>query len=98
MNITTAIRLETISEYYFSQKLREIDSLNQQGKNIINLGTVSPHLPPHPDVIKKLQKEAAKETTHTYLSYKGAAILRNAEAPGMETVHFATNKQQMPMQ
>jgi len=28
----TAKRLEGIGEYYFSQKLREIDELNKQGK------------------------------------------------------------------
>ena len=80
MNIKTADRLEGVSEYYFSQKLREIDALNQQGKNIINLGIGSPDMPPHPTVIKTLQEEAAKETTHAYQSYKGSPILRNAAA------------------
>ena len=78
MNFKTANRLESINEYYFSQKLREIDALNQQGKNIINLGIGSPDLPPHPAVIKVLQEEAAKENTHAYQSYKGSSILRNA--------------------
>ena len=32
MKITTSKRLEGIGEYYFSQKLREIDELNKQGK------------------------------------------------------------------
>ena len=80
MNFKTADRLADISEYYFSQKLREIDGLNQQGKNIINLGIGSPDLPPHPDVIKTLQEEAAKDTAHAYQSYKGSHILRNAVA------------------
>ncbi len=80
MNIKTADRLAGVSEYYFSQKLREIDSLNQQGKNIINLGIGSPDLPPHEVVIKTLQEEAAKENTHAYQSYKGSPILRNAAA------------------
>ena len=38
MQIQKAKRLSGIGEYYFSQKLREIELLNQQGKNIINLG------------------------------------------------------------
>ena len=80
MKIETANRLAGVSEYYFSQKLREIDTLNQQGKNIINLGIGSPDLPPHPAVIQTLQEEAAKETTHAYQSYKGSPILRNAAA------------------
>jgi LL-diaminopimelate aminotransferase len=78
MNFKTANRLASINEYYFSQKLREIDSLNKEGKNIINLGIGSPDLPPHPDVIKVLQDEAAKLNTHAYQSYKGSPILRNA--------------------
>jgi hypothetical protein len=34
----TAKRLEGIGEYYFSQKLREIDEMNKAGKQVINLG------------------------------------------------------------
>ncbi|HLK28216.1 MAG TPA: aminotransferase class I/II-fold pyridoxal phosphate-dependent enzyme [Puia sp.] len=76
----TAKRLDGIGEYYFSQKLREIDELNKQGKNIINLGIGSPDLPPHPDVIKTLQEEAAKTNVHAYQSYKGSPVLRKAIA------------------
>ena len=80
IKIQTAERLSSVNEYYFSQKLREIEGLNQQGKNIINLGIGSPDLPPHPSVIKTLQEESAKENTHAYQSYKGSLILRNAVA------------------
>jgi aspartate/methionine/tyrosine aminotransferase len=76
--IETSKRLEGIGEYYFSQKLREIDDLNKQGKNIINLGIGSPDQPPHPDVIKTLQDESAKPNVHAYQSYKGSLILRKA--------------------
>jgi LL-diaminopimelate aminotransferase len=78
--ITTAKRLDGIGEYYFSQKLREIDGLNKQGKNIINLGIGSPDLPPHPDVIKVLQEESAKPNVHAYQNYKGSPIIRQAFA------------------
>ena len=74
----TSKRLEGIGEYYFSQKLREIDELNKQGKNIINLGIGSPDQPPHPDVIKILQEESAKPNVHAYQSYKGSPVLRKA--------------------
>ena len=76
--MTTSKRLEGIGEYYFSQKLREIDELNKQGKNIINLGIGSPDLPPHADVIKTLQEESAKPNVHAYQSYKGSPVLRRA--------------------
>ncbi|HLF46529.1 MAG TPA: aminotransferase class I/II-fold pyridoxal phosphate-dependent enzyme [Chitinophagaceae bacterium] len=73
-----AKRLNGIVEYYFSQKLREIELLNKQGKNIINLGIGSPDLPPHPDVIKVLQEESSKPTVHAYQSYRGSIVLRKA--------------------
>jgi LL-diaminopimelate aminotransferase len=76
--IQTAKRLDGIGEYYFSQKLREIEELNKQGKQIINLGIGSPDLPPHPDVIKVLQEESVKPNVHGYQSYKGSIVLRKA--------------------
>lgn len=76
--IQTAKRLDGIGEYYFSQKLREIDELNKQGKQIINLGIGSPDLPPHPDVVKTLQEESVKPNVHGYQSYKGSIVLRKA--------------------
>jgi LL-diaminopimelate aminotransferase len=80
MTVTTSKRLEGIGEYYFSQKLREIDELNKAGKNVINLGIGSPDLPPHPDVIRVLQEESAKPNVHAYQSYKGSPVLRKAMA------------------
>ena len=74
----TAKRLDDIGEYYFSQKLREIDEMNKAGKQVINLGIGSPDLPPHPDVIKALHEEAIKPNQHGYQNYKGSPVLRNA--------------------
>src|ERR1700749_3170221 len=74
----TAKRLENIGEYYFSQKLREIDAMNKEGKNVINLGIGSPDLPPHPDVIKVLSEESIKPNVHAYQSYKRPPVLRKA--------------------
>jgi len=76
----TAQRLEGIGEYYFSQKLREIDQMNKAGKNVLNLGIGSPDLPPHPDVIKTLNEESSKPGQHGYQNYKGSPVLRNAIA------------------
>lgn len=80
MEIITSKRLEGIGEYYFSQKLREIEELNKQGKQVINLGIGSPDLPPHPEVIKTLQEESAKPNVHAYQNYKGSPVLRTAVA------------------
>jgi len=81
----TAKRLEGIGEYYFSQKLREIDGMNKAGKNVINLGIGSPDLPPHPAVIQTLHEEALKPNQHAYQSYKGSPVLRNAVANWYKT-------------
>lgn len=78
-------RLDGIGEYYFSQKLREIEALNQQGRNVINLGIGSPDLPPHPDVIDVLQKESSKQNVHAYQGYKGSPVLRKAIAEWYKT-------------
>ena len=80
MNWTLSNRLEGIGEYYFATKLREIAELNKAGKQIINLGIGSPDLPPHPEVIKTLQEEAAKDNVHAYQSYNGSPVLREAIA------------------
>lgn len=75
-----AKRLNGIGEYYFSRKLAEIQRLNDEGKNIINLGIGSPDLPPHPEVIRVLQEESAKPNVHAYQSYRGSPVLRQAIA------------------
>ena len=78
LEMHVAKRLEGIGEYYFSQKLREIDDMNKAGKQVINLGIGSPDLPPHPDVIRALHEEALKPNQHGYQNYKGSPLLRNA--------------------
>lgn len=88
--ITTAKRLEGIGEYYFSQKLREIEQLNREGKQIINLGIGSPDLPPHPEVIRVLQEESARTNVHAYQSYKGAPALRQAMSNWYQTWYGVT--------
>ena len=96
----TSKRLEGIGEYYFSQKLREIEELNKAGKNIINLGIGSPDMPPHPDVIQTLQEESAKPNVHAYQSYKGSPVLRKAIADWYKRwydVELNTNTEVLPL-
>ena len=75
-----AKRLESIHEYYFSQKLREIEELNKQGHKVINLGIGSPDLAPSEVVIDVLRQESSKPNVHAYQGYKGVAVLREAIA------------------
>lgn len=76
MNVSK--RLQGVEEYYFSKKLREVEEMNKQGKNVLNLGIGSPDLPPHPEVIKELNEKSEEPNLHGYQSYKGLPVLRNA--------------------
>ncbi|MCB7482550.1 pyridoxal phosphate-dependent aminotransferase [Christiangramia sediminis] len=76
----TAKRLDTVQEYYFSKKLREVAELRAQGKPIINLGIGSPDLAPPPQVVEALNKALSSNGAHQYQPYKGIAELRNAIA------------------
>lgn len=78
--IIPALRLNSVSEYYFSAKLREVAAMNAAGKNVINLGIGNPDLPPSQATIDALIAEASKTNTHGYQSYTGIPELRNAFA------------------
>lgn len=84
MTISPAKRLDTVREYYFSRKLREIDEMNKKGAKVINLGIGSPDQPPHPEVIAALHEAALDPANHGYQSYKGAPVLRRAFAAWYE--------------
>lgn len=78
--IKLADRYSHISEYYFSQKLREIAQLKEQGHDIINLGIGSPDLAPPGDVIQELIRSSRRPEFHGYQPYKGLPQLRDAFA------------------
>ena len=73
-----ANRINQVREYYFSEKLAEVKQLQSQGAEIINLGIGSPDLPPHPEVIKELNKTSQYDGNNSYQSYRGIDELRNA--------------------
>lgn len=79
-NIAPADRLQKVQEYYFSQKLAEVNRLKQQGNRIINLGIGNPDMPVHPEVIKELTKSVQQAGSNYYQSYRGIPELRNAFA------------------
>jgi aspartate/methionine/tyrosine aminotransferase len=88
--IRPAERLNNVSEYYFSKKLKEVAALNAAGKNIISLGIGSPDLPPSPEAIKVLSDQAALPNTHGYQPYNGLPELRKAFATWYETWYGVT--------
>jgi LL-diaminopimelate aminotransferase len=76
--IKAAKRLETVQEYYFSKKLREVRSLIAAGKPIINMGIGSPDLQPPAQVLEAIQGSLNDVSAHKYQSYQGLPELRIA--------------------
>ena len=76
--IESAKRLNTVKEYYFSKKLREVRGLMAAGKPIINMGIGSPDLKPPAKVLEAIQGSLNDVSAHKYQSYQGLPELRNA--------------------
>jgi aspartate/methionine/tyrosine aminotransferase len=78
--IQTAIRLNSVQEYYFSRKLREVRQLIAEGKLVINMGIGSPDLAPDITVIEAMKKAMFDDKAHEYQSYQGLPELRKGMA------------------
>ena len=76
--IERASRINYIEEYYFSKKLKEVFSMEKQGKPIINMGIGSPDIPPDIEVINALKKSLSHPRASMYQSYQGLPELRKA--------------------
>lgn len=81
MIIRAAKRTESVQEYYFSRKLKEIAAMNAGRKEpVINLGIGSPDgMPPMP-AVEALCGSARQPGNHAYQSYVGLPELRRAFA------------------
>ena len=75
-----ADRLSTVSEYYFSTKLKEVARLNAEGQDIISLAIGSPDMPPSEETINVLCEQARRADTHGYQPTIGTPELRTAMA------------------
>ena len=80
LHITAASRLNSVEEYYFSKKLKQIAALKESGVPIINLGIGSPDLAPSSETIAALTESAANPSHHAYQGYQGIPALREAFA------------------
>lgn len=76
--IKGADRLALLTEYFFSLKLKEIKSLEMEGRDIINLGIGSPDMAPPSEVSDALANSAKIPTNHGYQPYHGTAVLRDS--------------------
>ena len=85
MIISAAKRTESVQEYYFSRKLKEIDRMNAEraasgDEKIINLGIGAPDGMPPAEAIEALKESASQPGNHAYQSYIGLPQLRQAFA------------------
>ena len=85
MIIKPAHRTESVQEYYFSRKLKEIAAMNAERTargeaTVINLGIGSPDGMPPAEAIEALCESARHPGSHAYQSYVGLPELRQAFA------------------
>lgn len=95
-----ANRVETVEEYYFSAKLREVNELIISGRNVINLGIGSPDLGPDRIVIDALKSTVEHPRAHGYQNYQGIPELRIAMAEFYAKEYQVTlnpNKEILPL-
>jgi aspartate/methionine/tyrosine aminotransferase len=85
--IAAAKRLNSVEEYYFATKLREVRQLMNEGKPIINAGIGSPDLLPPDHVIPALNAALQDLKAHGYQSYLGLPELRENMA-GFYKSHY----------
>ena len=71
MKVKPADRTGKVQEYYFSQKLAQIDRMRREGADIINLGIGSPDQAPSENTIATLISFAVRAESHGYQSYTG---------------------------
>lgn len=76
--ITPADRLASVSEYYFSKKLKEVAKMNEAGMDVISLGIGSPDMPPSNQAIETLCQTAHQPDGHGYMPYTGIPELRQS--------------------
>lgn len=89
MIISPARRLQQVEEYYFSRKLRQIRQMNEEGKDVINLGIGSPDMMPSPATIAALSEVASQPDAHGYQPYRGLGEFRTAAVEWISTT-FST--------
>ena len=75
-----ASRVNSIQEYYFSRKLKEVAKLNAEGQDIISLAIGSPDMPPSKQTIDKLCEVAHDPNAHGYQPTSGLPELHKAMA------------------
>ena len=100
MSIQPANRILDVEEYYFSTKLKEVQQLNREGREIINLGIGNPDLETKHEVVEELARSSHQWGSNHYQSYRGLDALRNAFAHWYQSiyrVHLSPENEVLPL-
>ena len=88
--ICPASRLDHVSEYYFSRKLKEIARLRAEGIDIVSLGIGGPDLPPPAAAVDAAVRCLERPDSHGYQMTVGLPALRKAFADWYERHYNVT--------
>ena len=88
--ICPATRLDHVSEYYFSRKLKEIARLRAEGIDIVSLGIGGPDLPPPAAAVDAAVRCLERADSHGYQMTVGLPALRKAFADWYERRYNVT--------
>lgn len=78
MKAPIAHRIEGIQPYWFAEKLRLLQEMNEAGIPVLNLGIGNPDLPPPSAAVRALSMQAQQPDVHGYQSYRGIPEFRQA--------------------
>lgn len=78
--IVAADRLASVSEYYFSRKLKEIAAMRAAGIDVLSLAIGGPDMPPPAAAVDAAVDTLRRSDTHSYQMTVGTPSLRRAFA------------------
>ncbi|MFD0049486.1 pyridoxal phosphate-dependent aminotransferase [Actinomycetes bacterium NPDC127524] len=72
--------LKNLPQQFFASLVSKVNSITEQGHDVINLGQGNPDMPTPQHIIKKLQQAAENPVNHKYSPFKGLRSLKEAAA------------------
>src|SRR5574344_1593026 len=99
-NIQPADRLQLVSEYYLSRKLKEVAKPHAAGQDIASLAIGSPDMPPSKATVDKLSEAARMDNAQGYPPTIGTPALSTAMARFYQRwygVHLDPNTEIQPL-
>lgn len=78
MKINQAARLQQLDSYFFVQANQKIKQVQQQGKQVINLGIGQADLQPPKEIVTELHRQIDNPENNRYPGYVGLEVLKQA--------------------